>query len=142
MADDRNERIRHRAYEIWEREGRHEGKHDEHWHRAAREIEGEAKPPRGKESDAKPAKGEPQPSKRSPGKGEPSDTAAKRGSGEGVKSSSGRVATKQAATKQKDPSDKRAGKAAERGSDEATPGRKPRKSDAAIKAANNRTGRE
>ena len=97
---------------------------------------------RGKESDAKPAKGGPQPSKRSPGKGEPSDTAAKRGSGDGVKSSSGRAATKQTATKQKDPSDKRAGKAAERGSDEATPGRKPRKSDAAIKAANNRTGRE
>jgi hypothetical protein len=37
MAENRDERIRQRAYEIWEREGRPEGSHDEHWRRAAEE---------------------------------------------------------------------------------------------------------
>jgi hypothetical protein len=32
------ERIRQRAYEIWEREGRPEGREQEHWERAEREI--------------------------------------------------------------------------------------------------------
>lgn len=32
-------RIRQRAYEIWEREGRPEGRHAEHWDIACREIE-------------------------------------------------------------------------------------------------------
>jgi hypothetical protein len=32
------DRVRVRAYEIWEREGRPDGKDDEHWHRAAKEI--------------------------------------------------------------------------------------------------------
>lgn len=31
--------IRRRAYHIWEEEGRPEGRHDEHWHRAREEIE-------------------------------------------------------------------------------------------------------
>ncbi|MFC7543950.1 DUF2934 domain-containing protein [Siccirubricoccus deserti] len=34
------ERIRRRAHEIWEREGRPEGRHEEHWAQACREIEG------------------------------------------------------------------------------------------------------
>jgi len=42
MPDDRDERIRRRAHEIWEREGRPHGKDAEHWERAAREIDGEA----------------------------------------------------------------------------------------------------
>jgi hypothetical protein len=29
-----DEHIRHKAYEIWESEGRPEGRHDEHWRRA------------------------------------------------------------------------------------------------------------
>jgi hypothetical protein len=37
-STDRTRRIEQRAYEIWEREGRPHGKHDEHWHRAAEEI--------------------------------------------------------------------------------------------------------
>jgi hypothetical protein len=37
MPDD--ERIRGRAHEIWESEGRPEGRHEEHWTRARREIE-------------------------------------------------------------------------------------------------------
>lgn len=39
MADDRQERIRQRAHEIWEREGRPHGAHERHWHQAAGEIE-------------------------------------------------------------------------------------------------------
>src|SRR5690349_3820536 len=31
--------IRQRAYEIWEREGRPDGRHDEHWAMARQEIE-------------------------------------------------------------------------------------------------------
>ena len=39
---DRQRRVEQRAYEIWEREGRPHGKHDEHWHRAAEEVERES----------------------------------------------------------------------------------------------------
>lgn len=35
------ERIRQRAYEIWEREGRPEGREQEHWTRACQEIASE-----------------------------------------------------------------------------------------------------
>jgi Protein of unknown function (DUF2934) len=35
---DRERRTEQRAHEIWEREGRPHGKHEEHWHRAEREI--------------------------------------------------------------------------------------------------------
>lgn len=41
MADDRQERIRERAYAIWEREGRRDGEHQRHWHQAASEIDAE-----------------------------------------------------------------------------------------------------
>lgn len=58
MTDDRQERIRQRAHEIWEREGRPHGAHERHWHQAANEIEAEVskgkKPVRA--AAAKPAK--------------------------------------------------------------------------------------
>ncbi|TIV00661.1 MAG: DUF2934 domain-containing protein [Mesorhizobium sp.] len=38
---DREERIRRRAHEIWEREGRPEGREREHWDQAMQEIEAE-----------------------------------------------------------------------------------------------------
>ena len=38
MQSDRQERISERAYQIWVAEGRTHGRHDEHWHRAEREI--------------------------------------------------------------------------------------------------------
>ena len=41
MDRDREERIRERAYQIWEREGRQEGSHDAHWQRAERELDEE-----------------------------------------------------------------------------------------------------
>ena len=34
MNDDREHQVRQRAYALWESEGRPEGRHDEHWHRA------------------------------------------------------------------------------------------------------------
>jgi hypothetical protein len=40
MADTlKEERIRIRAHEIWERDGSPHGQQDDHWHRARREIE-------------------------------------------------------------------------------------------------------
>jgi hypothetical protein len=41
MSTNREEDIRRRAHEIWEGEGRPEGKDAEHWERAAREIGGD-----------------------------------------------------------------------------------------------------
>ncbi|MQW63150.1 DUF2934 domain-containing protein [Sinorhizobium meliloti] len=40
-TDVKEERIRRRAYEIWEREGRPDEEHDRHWHQAEKELEGE-----------------------------------------------------------------------------------------------------
>lgn len=37
---DIHERIRKRAYALWEEEGRPEGRADEHWHRAEAEVIG------------------------------------------------------------------------------------------------------
>ncbi|TIS85568.1 DUF2934 domain-containing protein [Mesorhizobium sp.] len=50
MSDDKHERIRRRAYEIWEREGQAHGLHERHWNQATFEIENEdrslgARPP-------------------------------------------------------------------------------------------------
>ncbi|AZO08715.1 MULTISPECIES: DUF2934 domain-containing protein [unclassified Mesorhizobium] len=44
MTDDRQERIRRRAHEIWEQAGRPEGSHMEHWDQATAEIDGEKQP--------------------------------------------------------------------------------------------------
>lgn len=41
MDNGKEDRIRVRAYEIWQRTGRQDGSHIEHWDRAAREIEDE-----------------------------------------------------------------------------------------------------
>ncbi|APG88104.1 cell division protein FtsW (plasmid) [Sinorhizobium americanum CCGM7] len=34
-----DERVRRRAYEIWEREGRFDGDHERHWQQATKELE-------------------------------------------------------------------------------------------------------
>jgi len=44
VTDDRHERIRQRAHEIWEQAGRPEGAHMEHWDQAAAEVDAEMKP--------------------------------------------------------------------------------------------------
>jgi hypothetical protein len=36
--DDHEEAVRERAYGIWEREGRPDGQHESHWHRALKEL--------------------------------------------------------------------------------------------------------
>lgn len=66
MASDNDEKIRQRAYEIWQRAGSPEGRGEEHWAQAAREIEAE--------------------SNRTPGLG---GTAAKAGQGSAPPGSSG-----------------------------------------------------
>ncbi|WP_142849336.1 DUF2934 domain-containing protein [Telmatospirillum sp. J64-1] len=41
MDQHRELRIRERAYQIWESQGRPEGRHDDHWAQAAAEIDAE-----------------------------------------------------------------------------------------------------
>jgi hypothetical protein len=41
MNSEKQRLAEERAYALWEAEGRLHGKHEEHWHRAAREIEAE-----------------------------------------------------------------------------------------------------
>lgn len=41
MVDNLEEQIQQRAYEIWERDGRPEGKREEHWAQACQEIAAE-----------------------------------------------------------------------------------------------------
>ncbi|QKC89553.1 DUF2934 domain-containing protein [Mesorhizobium sp. NZP2234] len=42
MTDDRTDKIRDRAYAIWQREGGAHGDHERHWHQAEMEIDREA----------------------------------------------------------------------------------------------------
>lgn len=44
-TSDRDSRVRERAYQRWEAEGRPAGRHDDHWHEAAREVDGEDRSP-------------------------------------------------------------------------------------------------
>ena len=48
--------IRERAYAIWEREGRPEGRERQHWEQAAREILAAGEPARTTSQKAKPGK--------------------------------------------------------------------------------------
>src|SRR4029077_20748279 len=47
MRSDREERIRQRAYALWQSEGHRHGRHEDHWHRAEREIAAEEAGPDG-----------------------------------------------------------------------------------------------
>src|SRR4029077_4856122 len=62
MRSDREERIKQRAYALWQSEGHRHGRHEDHWHRAEREIAAEeagpgalSKAPRRAARVAKPA---------------------------------------------------------------------------------------
>jgi hypothetical protein len=46
MRSDREERIKQRAYALWQSEGHGHGRHEDHWHRAEREIAAEEAGPR------------------------------------------------------------------------------------------------
>lgn len=92
MAD-REERIRSRAYEIWEREGRPEGRHREHWQQAASEVEAEEGQGAGGEATSAPPSGVSsglQPSGTSPGGG-PGASQGSIGTGGGSAGSTGNV---------------------------------------------------
>lgn len=59
MADDKKEeRLRERAYSIWEREGRPHGRHEDHWHQANQEEvtpdQGGAQPQEGEAAQQRP----------------------------------------------------------------------------------------
>jgi Protein of unknown function (DUF2934) len=41
MDTERHKRIERRAYAVWQAEGQPHGKHEEHWHVAARQIDAE-----------------------------------------------------------------------------------------------------
>ena len=41
MGDDREDRIRARAYEIWQKEGSPEGRENDHWVEAEQELDAE-----------------------------------------------------------------------------------------------------
>ena len=41
MTSEKEDRIRRRAYELWEQEGRPQGREWDHWVQAAREVEAE-----------------------------------------------------------------------------------------------------
>jgi hypothetical protein len=41
MDQERYRRIARRAYALWQAEGQPDGRHEEHWHRAMRELEAE-----------------------------------------------------------------------------------------------------
>jgi hypothetical protein len=60
MERDREQRIRERAYQIWEREGKPQGRDAQHWQQAAAEVEAEAAVSVGM-ADADPPPEEPQP---------------------------------------------------------------------------------
>ncbi len=57
MNTEMQKRIERRAYLFWEAEGQPHGRHEEHWHRAAQQIEAEEevhiaeKPRKGKASE-------------------------------------------------------------------------------------------
>ncbi|PEQ14569.1 hypothetical protein B2G71_03070 [Novosphingobium sp. PC22D] len=86
---DKTDRIRQRAHEIWEREGKPDGRHEDHWAEASKQIEAEdasgAKPKRKApaKAAAKPAKAaiestgpkaksaKPKPAAKAPAKAEP-----------------------------------------------------------------------
>lgn len=42
MSEQRDDRVRERAYEIWESEGRPEAQSEAHWARACQEVDAEA----------------------------------------------------------------------------------------------------
>src|SRR4051812_19175342 len=71
---DKERRIRTRAYEIWEREGRREGRAEDHWRQAELEIEQALKSP-----DAQAAKLPEQPAKTAGKRARPSAKAAQTG---------------------------------------------------------------
>ncbi|TIX24884.1 DUF2934 domain-containing protein [Mesorhizobium sp.] len=84
MADDRQERIRNRAHQIWLQEGQPAGHHERHWHQAAADVDQEdaagksvAKKPTKKAIGAGKAKAAPKTAKPATKASKPKKAAAK-----------------------------------------------------------------
>ena len=83
MADDRQERIRNRAHQIWQEEGQPAGHHERHWHQAAADIDREdatgkpAKKASTKAAGAAKPKAAPKEAKAAPKTSKPKKAAAK-----------------------------------------------------------------
>jgi hypothetical protein len=83
MTDDRQERIRNRAHQIWQEEGHPAGQDERHWHQAAADIDREdatgkssaAKKPSKKATGAAKAKAEPKEEKAAKKASKPKKTA-------------------------------------------------------------------
>jgi hypothetical protein len=81
MIRDRLERIRERAYALWERAGGSHGQHEAHWHQASSEIDAEDAPSRAKPARKAAAK----PAAAASKAASPAKTPAKTKEGVGVK---------------------------------------------------------
>jgi hypothetical protein len=83
MTDDRQERIRNRAHQIWLQEGQPAGHHERHWHQAAADVDQEdaagkvAKKPTKKAAGAGKAKAAPKEAKAATKASKPKKAAAK-----------------------------------------------------------------
>jgi hypothetical protein len=84
MTDDRQERIRNRAHQIWLQEGQPAGHHERHWHQAAADVDQQdaagksaAKKPTKKAAGAAKAKAAPKEAKAATKAGKPKKAAAK-----------------------------------------------------------------
>ncbi|MBB5710921.1 DUF2934 domain-containing protein [Sphingomonas xinjiangensis] len=69
MNDDREHKVRQRAYALWESEGRPSGRHEEHWRQAHSEVTDTAPPSQTQdrsEAAAQPATAAPAASSRAP----------------------------------------------------------------------------
>ncbi|RWO49581.1 MAG: DUF2934 domain-containing protein [Mesorhizobium sp.] len=84
MTDDRQERIRNRAHQLWLQEGQPAGHHERHWHQAAADVDQEdaagksaAKKPTKKAAGAGKAKAAPKEAKAATKAGKPKKAAAK-----------------------------------------------------------------
>ncbi|MER8443425.1 DUF2934 domain-containing protein [Mesorhizobium sp. M1066] len=82
MTDDRQERIRNRAHQIWLQEGQPAGHHERHWHQAATDVDQEdaagksaAKKPTRKAAGAGKAKAAPKEAKAATKAGKPKKAA-------------------------------------------------------------------
>jgi Protein of unknown function (DUF2934) len=53
MNAEMRQRIEQRAYALWQAEGQPHGKHEEHWQRAAREIEAEERTSAGRSGNSR-----------------------------------------------------------------------------------------
>ncbi|MBV9863601.1 MAG: DUF2934 domain-containing protein [Alphaproteobacteria bacterium] len=118
MQADKEARIRERAYAIWVAEGREHGKHDEHWRRAAQEVEHEDSTRSGAKRGGKrgtgPAEAGPAPGLRSRPAAPPTRAGA---SGAGAPSTRSRSAGSASAAAKPGASPSSAGKPARKASD-------------------------